>query len=298
MKIDASIIEVRALTTPEEISRIVKIQDAIWGKNEVVPQHILLAITHDGGLALGAYYKEEMVAFTYGFVGLHKMGDQTLVKHCSHQLGVLPEYRDAGLGFKLKRAQWQLVRQQGLDLITWTYDPMETRNGNLNIAKLGAVCNSYLPDFYGELTDAMNAGVPSDRFSVDLWVNSDRVKTRLGGSPRRRLDLADFLAAEVPVLNTTQLNEDGLTAPHQDELHLVEDVDKPPNMVLFEVPANFQSIKSANIDLAIEWRLYSRKVFQMLFEKGYIVTDFVFLKGKHARAYYVLSFGESLLGVK
>jgi predicted GNAT superfamily acetyltransferase len=210
----------------------------------------------------------------------------------------LPEYRDAGLGFKLKRAQWQLVRQQGLDLITWTYDPLETRNANLNIAKLGAVCNTYLPEFYGKLTDEMNAGLPSDRFRVDLWVNSDRANTRLSSKPRRRLDLADFLAAEVPVLNTTQLNRQGFAIPHQDDLQLVENADERPNLVLVEVPANFQEIKAADIGLAVEWRLYSRKVFQLLFEKGYIVTDFVFLAGKHARAYYVLSYGESLLGVK
>ena len=94
---------------------------------------------------------------------------------------------DQGMGFALKRAQWQMVRYQGIDRITWTFDPLLSRNAWLNITRLGAVCNTYLRDFYGKMADVLNQGLPTDRFDVDWWVNSQRVNRRL--SRRRRNDL-------------------------------------------------------------------------------------------------------------
>lgn len=292
-------LELRVLSTPEEVKLIEDLHGSIWGRDEVVPMHILRAIVHDGGIAIGAFMDDKPVGYVYSFIGLKKMKEDELrVMHCSHEMGILPEYRDKGLGFTLKRAQWQLVRQQGIDLITWTYDPLESRNGYLNIAKLGGICNTYLPEFYGEMVDGLNAGLPSDRFHIELWVNTDRVKTRLSIRPRRRLDLADFIAAEVPVLNTTKLNDAGFAVPHQDEMPLIEDPEKRPSMTLFEIPADYREMVEKDIPLALEWRMYSRTIFQLLFHNGYIVTDFVYLPGNHARAYYVLSHGQSLLGVK
>jgi predicted GNAT superfamily acetyltransferase len=76
-------------------------------------------------------------------------------------IGIDPDQRDAGIGFALKRAQWQMVRHQGLDHITWTYDPLLSRNAYLNIAKLGAVCNTYRRSEYGDMRDG---NALSDRF--------------------------------------------------------------------------------------------------------------------------------------
>ena len=75
---------------------------------------------------------------------------------------------------------------RGIDLITWTYDPLLARNVQLNIAKLGAVCNTYLANLYGEMRDGLNAGLPSDRFQLDWWIATRRVADRLGYTPGDR----------------------------------------------------------------------------------------------------------------
>ena len=200
------------------------------------------------------------------------------------------------MGFKLKRAQWQIVRQQGLDLITWTYDPLESRNAYFNLAKLGAVCNTYLPNEYGDMLDELNRGIPSDRFMVHWWVNTQRVFHRLSRTARKRLDLAHFLAADAQVINTTSLNEDGWPVPESDRMDLLENPETQKAIVLFEVPSDFQGLKAADIELAKKWRSYSRTIFELLFHHGYLTTDMVYMSGKNPRSYYVLSQGNKTLG--
>jgi predicted GNAT superfamily acetyltransferase len=194
-----------------------------------------------------------------------------------------------------------MVRHQGLDRITWTYDPLQSRNAYLNIAKLGAVCDTYLPEYYGEMRDGVNIGVPSDRFQVDWWVNSQRVKTRLSRKARRKLDLAHYFAAEIEVINPTQMDGSGWPSPNPRQYPTVRDaslkakIAKGDSMVLVEIPPDYKRLKDANPNLAVDWRLHTRMVFQDLFENGYLVTDFVYLRGTQPRSYYVLSHGESTL---
>ena len=191
---------VRILETPEEMAAVEELQRQVWPDNEteVVPAHMLIAASHNGGLVLGAYegaprtFAESgeqeqatgsnaarLIGFVFGFPGIYSTPDGPRLKHASHMLGVHPDYRNKGLGFALKRAQWQMVRRQGVDRITWTYDPLVSVNAYLNIARLGAVCNTYRRNVYGELRDGLNAGLPSDRFQVDWWVNTKRVNRRL-----------------------------------------------------------------------------------------------------------------------
>jgi predicted GNAT superfamily acetyltransferase len=213
-------------------------------------------------------------------------------------LGVHPGQRDRGIGFALKRAQWQMVRHQGLDRVTWTYDPLLSRNGQLNIAKLGAVCNTYRRDEYGEMRDGLNVGLPSDRFQVDWWVNTNRVRRRLSKRPRQALDLGHFLSAGAPVLNPAALGADGWPRPASGvEWRAVDSPagQPPPALALVEIPADFPALKAANPELALEWRLHTRQVFEQLFEAGYLATDFISGRDFPRRSYYVLSYGESTL---
>ncbi len=191
---------IRLLDTAKDLTAVESLQCLVWPGNdlEIVPVHMLLAIVHGGGLAIGAFDNDILVGFAFGFPGIDITSQGLQYRHCSHMAGVHPDYRDTGIGFKLKRAQWQMVRQQGCDRITWTYDPLQSRNANLNIAKLGAVCNTYRPNYYGELRDGLNVGLPTDRFQVDWWVNSTRVERRLSKSPRKKMDLAHYLSAETP----------------------------------------------------------------------------------------------------
>jgi len=258
---------------------------------------MLLTAAQNSGLLIGAYENEQLIGFVFGFVGLHRPGEQGQIKHCSHMLGVHPDYRDTGVGAKLKRAQWQLVRQQGLELITWTYDPLESRNGYFNIGKLGAICSIYKRNLYGELDDELNSGIPSDRFQVEWWVNSQRVLKRLGREPNHRLDLAHYLAADVSIINEIKLNQKDLPVPYQDRMDTISFQETRPKLTLFEIPGNFQAIKALDLDLALEWRLYSRVVFELFFNQGYLITDFVFMPGDDPRGYYVLTHGEATIGL-
>ncbi len=278
----------RILDGPAEMEAIEDLERAIWpgSETDVIPSHLLLAAVHGGGLVIGAYESSpeppRLVGFVFGFPGLYYTPDGPRIKHCSHQLGVLPSYRNSGIGFRLKRAQWQMVRHQGIDRITWTFDPLLSKNAYLNIAKLGTVCNVYMRDFYGDMRDEMNQGLPSDRFEVDWWVNTRRVERRLSKRSRRMLTLIDFQKAESLIIPA---------------LSPLPDISPDANrMILVEIPVDFHGIKANNTTLALHWRLYTRSLFEGLFSRGYMITDFVHSRSDdQPGSYYVLSHGEATL---
>jgi len=296
MEISADPIEIRVISEPPKITEVEGLQVKVWGDTPV-PMHMMLAIISNGGILLGAYNQEELVGFVLGIIGIDARGDKTILKHHSHMMGIDPDHRDKGIGYKLKRAQWQLVRQQGIELITWTFNPLESRNAYLNIAKLGAVCNTYKRDIYGPMEDKLNRGVASDRFLVELWVNSERVNRRLSRESRRPLDLAHYLAADAVVVNATKNNAAGWPVPFSDDMDKLDGPDGRPPLVLFEIPPDFQGLLKNDLPLAQEWRMYSRVIFELLFAHGYWITDYVYLPGSSPRNYYVLSLGNATLGV-
>jgi predicted GNAT superfamily acetyltransferase len=98
----------------------------------------------------------------------------------SHMLAVLPEYRNAGLGRRLKLAQRDDALARGFDLMEWTFDPLEIKNAYLNIVRLGAISRRYIKDFYGPSTSALQGGLPTDRLVAEWWLRSERVRRTLG----------------------------------------------------------------------------------------------------------------------
>jgi len=283
---------IRLLETPEEMAAVESLQTAVWpgSETDVVPAHMLITVAHNGGLVLGAFVNEKLVGFVFGFPGLETTPDGPRPKHCSHMAGVHPDHRDSGLGFALKRAQWQMVRHQGLDHITWTYDPLISRNAQLNIARLGAVCSTYHRSKYGDMRDGLNAGLPSDRFQVDWWLNTKRVERRLGKRARPTLKLDHLARVGVRPHYTLQTGPDNLPRPPE---HF------PPldaQLIAAEIPSDFMALKSADFALARDWRFFSREFFETAFTKGYLVTDFVYDQGEGGpRSFYILTDGESTL---
>lgn len=284
----------------EKAAEVEALQRFVWpgDETEILPVHILLAAVHNGGLLIGAYQRgsaeieETLIGFVFGFPGMYQTPDGPRLLHISQMLGVHPDHRGENVGFMLKRAQWQMVRHQGIDRIIWTFDPLLSRNAHLNIAKLGAVCNTYLPNYYGVMRDGLNAGLPSDRFKVDWWVNSSRVVRRLGRRKRRQLDMAHYISAGAAIINPTRIEADGWAYP-QVVKALPDDTETP--LLMVEIPYNFLALKSANMSLANAWREHTRPIFEHLFEVGYLVTDFVHLTGSTPRSFYILSHGESTL---
>jgi predicted GNAT superfamily acetyltransferase len=278
---------IHVIETPEEMTAVEDLQRLVWPGPDiaVVPKDMLLAAVHNGGLAIGAFVGDDLVGVSFGFPGFYTTPDGPRLKHHSHLLAVHPLWRSKGIGFALKRAQWQMVRRQGLDRITWTYDPLLSRNAHLNITRLGAVCNTYLRSEYGEMRDGLNAGLPSDRFQVDWWLNTERVKRHLSHRSRPILTLDHYRAAEATLLEA-----------HPDR----ETVARPPEdissltgtLLLVEIPSDFQALRAADLSLARDWRFYAREVFEKAFATGYLVTDFVHDK---SRSFYVLMHGETTL---
>lgn len=288
--------EIRTLDSVEDVHAVEKLQREVWpgSETDVVPGHLLLTIEHNGGLLLGAFVDEKLVGFVLGFLGVDTASPDRVamarLKHSSHMLGVHPDYRDRGIGVALKLAQRRQLLAQGVRLATWTYDPLQSRNAHLNIRRLGALCRRYIPNAYGEMRDDLNQGLPSDRFEVEWWVTSSRVETRVERT-RPPLDLANFLAAGAEKVNPASLDEQDLPRPSETPASL------DGNLLLVEIPPDFDRIKQQDIDLAYAWRQHTRDIFQSAFEAGYIVTDFVHLAGERVpRSYYLLSHGEGTLG--
>jgi len=282
----SSEIVIRPLETIEEFRRAEDVQRQVWGMQsdaDIVPAHLLLTAQKNGGLVLGAFDGKRMVGYLFGFLGRTPDGR---FKHCSHQMGVLAPYRGQGIGEALKARQREFVLQQGLDLVTWTYDPLESVNAHLNIAKLGAICRTYLRNVYGELQDELNAGLPTDRFQVEWWVRSPRVEARFSDKASlQRPKLEDLLTAGGHIANEVHFNDEGLPEP------VAWEPVKAPK-VLVEIPAGFQHVKVKNMNLARDWRFLTRAIFETYFDDGYTVVDFISqVENGQRRSFYVLEPG-------
>jgi len=282
---------IRPLESIEDYRACEEIQRQVWGPGdvEVVPLNMLSAVRRNGGIALGAFVDEQLIGFVFGFLGTsERFGPEApatvKLKHHSHMLAVLPPWRDAGVGYALKLAQREAARAQGLRLMTWTYDPLESRNALLNISKLGAVCSTYYRDYYGPMRDELNVGLPSDRFQVDWYIASKRVAKRLEAS-RGRLERQHYTDAGAVVLNPAMFEAQFPRPPEQTSELLTD-------MALVEIPADFQSLKRADPALALAWRMQTRQIFEYAFRQGYMVTDYIF-ESISRRGFYVITRVES-----
>lgn len=284
--------KIRLLETVEEMHTIEDLIAEIWGggAEDIVPQHILVAIIHNGGFAFGAFEEDKMIGFTFGFPGLSQTPQGPKPKHCSHQMGVLSAYRGKNIGFALKKAQWQKVRQQGLDLITWTFDPLLSRNAYLNITRLGTICNTYKRNEYGMMVDGLNAGIASDRFQVDWQINTQRVSQCMDSENRVVLGLGEYQDAKAQFLYLPETDlELGLLKPPSTFA-------SPQNkFVLIQIPSDYQSLREKNLSLAQDWRFFTREIFEESFKLGYIVTDFIYDRSESTpRSFYLLTDGDSI----
>jgi predicted GNAT superfamily acetyltransferase len=282
-------ISIRALKDAAEFYQCEELQRRVWGMEDlsVVPLHLLLTAQKNGGLVLGAFDEQgTMVGFIFGFLG---MTDQGQVKHCSHMAGVLPEYQGRQIGYCLKLAQREHVLAQGLDLATWTYDPLEGTNASLNIGKLGVICRTYLPDVYGDTGIQLHLGLPTDRFEIEWWVRSRRVEERLE-SRHGKLTLDKALDMGAKRANRTEFGRRGLLRSEMD--------DQVPGAeaILIEIPADFQALKSADMGLAREWRAQTREIFEDCFGAGYVATEFISeVQEGRRRNFYLLQRGFELV---
>ena len=268
------------LASLDDFATAVAVQRAVWGFSDVdvVPLHVLLTAGKNGGVVLGAFEDDEMLGMLFGFPGL--MLDGTL-KHCSHIAGVVEAARGRGIGSALKWAQRDVVLEQRIELVTWTFDPLEARNAALNLRHLGAIASEYLEDVYGDLADELNQGLPSDRLMVQWWLSSPRVRSRATARALRMAMAESPPTGDGPEMTVTSRTPEGLRMPTTWHAP-TEDV------VRLEIPASFQRLKARDPHLARDWRFFVREALQATFAHGYVAVDVVAEARDDERAFYVL----------
>lgn len=252
---------VRDLTQYEEFLQVRDVQQQVWGftGGEGLYPPVLNTAAENGGTVIGAFDGLKMIGFIYGFVGIHT--DRRL-KLCSQTMGILAEYRNKGIAATLKWAQRQRVLENGIDLITWTYDPLEAPNARLNLRTLGGLAHTYKRNIYGENFGALGKGLPTDRFLVEWWLNADEVQQRWQGLSPEPIGVGS------PIANQC-------TGTSSDRKIEALDLNLDAPIVRVEIPNDLQAIKKSNMALALDWRLKTRDLFEAYFARGYEAIDFV-----------------------
>ncbi len=175
-------IRIRTMTDVQEMSVCVELQLRIWGYAPIdtVPDQIFIVARKTGGQVMTAYDGETPVGFSLAFAALR---DGRSYLH-SHMVGVVEEYQNRGVGRLLKLAQREDALAWGIDLIEWTFDPLQLKNARFNIERLGAIVRRYIPNLYGRTSSPLHAGLATDRLVAEWWVRTPRVRDVLSGQPR------------------------------------------------------------------------------------------------------------------
>jgi predicted GNAT superfamily acetyltransferase len=266
----------RPLTTIEECRRVADLERIVWGDEDVVPPFVLIVSVKRGGILIGAFdAANEMKGFVYSLPAIRN-GRST---QWSHMLGVAPEARGSGLGVRLKRAQREAALEMGVDLIEWTYDPLQATNAHLNFAKLGVIAGEYQEDVYGASGSPLHRGAPTDRLIAEWRLREPHVERRIGEAPGPIV--RDGSVARAPVVNPSRAEGDWLV-PGSSSLTL------DARQLLVEIPAGFQAMLERAPALALEWRMATRAIFQRYFSRGYRAVDF-FLTRPGDRGHYLLA---------
>jgi predicted GNAT superfamily acetyltransferase len=292
-------IVVRPLETIEECEQFQAVEQRIWGSDEesLVPVHILVTLMHNGGLVMSAFADDGppelggMVGLVAGWLGSDVVpgsppGSPQRVKFCSHMAGVLPQWQRQRLGLRLKLAQRNWVIGQGqTDWMTWTFDPLQRANAVFNIHRLKSLCRTYTRNLYGEMTDILNAGGPSDRMQVDWWLASPRV-IAAAARAQAELDAAD--AGRTPTYATTAPSPDrfrGLrvlpttaAGAFRAPVETTPPLDGAP--LAIPIPESIGALRKGDRELALAWRYYQREQIERALAAGYQVEDVLHVAGQ------------------
>lgn len=258
---------IRDLVTVEDMARVGAVERAVWGLDdaEIMPTMALLASVAAGAVLVGAFDGDALVGLAYGFPGF----DRGRLMHHSHMLAVLPDYRSRDLGFALKLAQRDRVLAQGVDAMTWTFDPLRARNAHFNFSRLGVFVDSYRVNFYGESTSSFLHRFGTDRFWA-TWPLRDTP------APRR------FAPTDEPALVRVGPGE---------EPELVDLAGLSDDVLRAEIPADIAAIEASDEALAVRWREATRAAFVAAIGAGYVVDAFARPERDRAVGVYRLARG-------
>jgi predicted GNAT superfamily acetyltransferase len=213
--VSADSIVIRHCHGLDELRACVALQKEVWNFSdaELVPLRMFVVARKIGGQVMGAFQGTEMVGFALSLPGT-RSGHVYL--H-SHMLAVRKEHRNGGLGRRLKLLQREDALARGIELIEWTFDPLEIKNAYLNIEKLGAISRRYNINQYGITSSPLQGGLPSDRLIAEWWLKSKRVETLLGTGKN------PVFNTEVAVVVPAQIYEWKATPETRNQAKLVQE---------------------------------------------------------------------------
>lgn len=270
-----SSIIIREIDSISEMKALEQLQKDVWGWDDLdtMPLMNFIVTREVGGVLIGAFAGEKPVGFCFGFVGAH---NGHIIFH-SHMLAVLPQFREHGIGQKLKLAQREHALAKGFTRITWTFDPLQSPNAYLNFTKLGVIANEYRINFYGEKTSsALHQFIGTDRLWVNWFLQSERVRKRIEcgiepshGELEKHVSLVKMAPDGSPRIRR-MVNRDYL---------------------LIDVPADIGVLQQQNPELAVAWRNATRAAFTDALDAGYTVEEFYRIEreGQSAGCYLLSS---------
>jgi len=249
-------VEIRELRSITEMIQAEALQGLVWGLETIPhPKEILIPVQYEGGLLAGAFHQDEMIGLIFGF----PTRDPS-IQH-SQLLATREDWRRLGIGAALKWYQRAWCLERSIRLVRWTVDPLRIANANLNIHILGGTSSTYFSDFYGVM-QGIDAGAPTDRLLIEWQIDSSRVAERFANptecSTYSLLPSANDIEDEKPV-------------------RIRLDLDDPEFLV--RLPDNFGLLTRTNPELALVWRLETRKLFQTYFQNGYAISGFLISNG-------------------
>jgi chorismate synthase len=270
---------IRDVAGATELRAVEELQKEVWGVPDldVVPLSHMVATQAAGGTLIGAFDRETLVGFAYGFASY----EHAQLAHHSHMLAVRPAYRNFNLGYRLKLAQRERVIAQGGRLMTWTFDPLQSLNAHFNFNKLGVIADRYLVNFYGEDAPSFLHRNGTDRLWVTWLLTSRRASERLdAAAPAPEIE-------NVPPL--VQLGPDESPRSSSQAEGLAHE------QAVIEIPADIGAVERQSGELAFAWREATRRAFKEALDAGYLVTGFA-RRHRDAQSVgaYLLSRGKGL----
>ena len=278
-------ISIRDLKSIDDLAQLKEVEKEVWGmsNNDTLPLTLAIACKAAGNIFVGAFDKDKergnaggtLVGFAFGFLG--REHGQTTVH--SHMLAVLDAYRHLDLGKALKQAQRERALALGVHEMTWTYDPLQSRNAHFNFSKLGVVSDIYKVDFYGPATSSVLHQNGTDRLWVRWLLNSRRVRDRMAGKNQRGENL-DALKLLAPMV---RFDPNGKPV----RADLAESLSR--QRVSIEIPGDILEVERTDMGLAREWREATRWAFRESLKAGFVAADFSrSIRGQQGPGAYLL----------
>lgn len=276
------ILNIRDLRSFDDLKQAEEVEREVWGLSDadITPLTLAVATKEAGSIWVGGFEGAKLAGFAFGFLGSER---GCLIVH-SHMLAVREPYRNSRLGYKLKLAQRDRalavrINDVRISEMTWTFDPLQSKNAHLNFSKLGVVSDSYKADFYGPETSSILHRNGTDRLWVTWPLTSRRVQERIRGKENQD-EVIDALSTLTPLI---QFNGNGKPAASD----LVAALNR--QRIAIEIPSDIGDVERRDPALAREWRLQTRWAFTEALKAGFLAAEFCrTVRGQQGPGVYLL----------